>query len=101
MTPPFAVRGCYVLLVPQNTNFAVVRLTRQDTASGMRIAMAVQELFWARFSRLYSLSHSAKKVKKKLYLIAPKFRREPFLPKLEREVGRKTRIFVDVFVNNL
>ena len=48
MTPPFAVRGCYVLLVSQNTNFAVVRLTRQDTASGMRIAMAVQELFWVR-----------------------------------------------------
>ena len=101
MTPPFAVRGCYVLIVSQNTNFAVVRLTRQDTASGMRIAMAVQELFWARFSRSYILPHPQEKVKEKLHLIALNFRTVPILTKQGGELTAKIRIYHRANVNKL
>ena len=101
MTPPFAVRGCYVLLVPQNTNRTVVWLTRQDTASGMRIAVAVLELLWGEFSRPYSLTHTPEKVKKKLHLIVLKFRAVPILTKQGRVKCAKTRIFHRVNVNKL
>ena len=101
MTPPFAVRGCYVLLVPQNTNFAIVRLTRQDTASGMRITMVVRVLFECAFSRPYSLTHAPEKVKKKLDLIVPNFRAVPILTKQGREKCVKTRIFHCANVNKL
>ena len=77
MTPPFAVRGCYVLFVPQNTNRTVVWLTRQDTASGMRITMVVRALFGCAFLRPYSLTYPRGKVKEKLHLIALNFRTVP------------------------
>ena len=101
MTPPFAVRGCYVLFVPQNTNRTVVWLTRQDTASGMRIAVAVLELLWGAFLRPYSLTYPRGKVKEKLDLIGLKFRAVPILTKESREKYAEIRIYHRVIVNKL